>query len=83
MKPIPFSFQTRVLGAPADWDADTHGPCEGLPVHIDEHAGEYFSVWRPTWRERLRLLFGGTVGLFVAGRGHPPVSLEVRGADGR
>jgi hypothetical protein len=34
------------------------------------------TFWKPTWRERLRVLFGWPVRLTVAGFVHPPVYLD-------
>jgi len=77
MTPIRTVHTTRVLGAPAGWDADRSGPCAGLPV-IDSD-GLTFSYWRLTLRERLAVLFGTPVRLCVASDGHPPVALDVTG----
>ncbi len=76
MSPVPFPEQTSVLGAPPDWDAKKHGPCDGLPVHFAD--GIYTSCWRATWRERLALLFGARLWLTVVSSGHPPVALGVK-----
>jgi len=70
MTPIRTVHTTRVLGAPAGWDADRSGPCAGLPV-IDSDG--------LTLRERLAVLFGTPVRLCVASDGHPPVALDVTG----
>lgn len=75
MNSTPFKEQTRVLGAPQGWDANANGPCLGLPVHIDEFG--FKSRWQPTWRERIGILFGRPVWLWVVGSAHPPVALEV------
>jgi hypothetical protein len=75
MKPEHWDGQSHVLGAPQGWDADVYGVCVGLPVYIGE--GEMISCWAPSWRERLRLLFGQRVWMTVASYSHPPVSLQV------
>ena len=67
---------TRILGAPKDWDASKNGPCVGLPI-VDAH-GHMYSYWRPSWRERARILFGSPVRLVIAGHSHPPVAIEAR-----
>lgn len=70
----------RALGAPHNWDAAVHGPCEGLPVVTEVEACgtvEHLSYWELTWRERVRLLFGAKVRLTVMATGHPPISLNV------
>lgn len=75
MKPEHWDGQTHVLGAPQGWDADARGVCAGLPVYIGE--GEMISCWAPSWRERLRLLFGHRVWMTIVSGSHPPVSLHV------
>ena len=75
MKPVNFEGAT-VLGAPRDWDAETHGPCVGLPVMRRD--GTCISLWQATWRERIKLLWHGQLWLHIAsGQTQPPVSLEI------
>lgn len=76
MKPVHFSEQALVLGAPKDWDAEKHGPCGGLPVAFFD--GGYVSHWRPSLKEVALLLVGYPLRLFVRSNGHPPVALNVR-----
>lgn len=48
--------------------------CDDLPAHkTDDYL---ISCWRLTFWERLQVLFGGRVYLFVAGDAQPPVMLE-------
>lgn len=75
MTPEPWEGQSHVLGAPQGWDASARGECGGLPVYIGE--GEMISCWAPSWRERLRLLFGQRVWMTIVSYSHPPVSLHV------
>lgn len=75
MKPEHWEGHSHVLGAPQGWDASVYGPCVGLPVYIGE--GEMISCWAPTWRERIRLLFGHRVWMTIVSSSHPPVALEV------
>ena len=75
MTPHATRNTTAVLGAPSDWDESIDGVCEGLPV--TQVGGTMISYWRPTWRERLALIFGRSIKLGVVGSGHPPVSLNV------
>lgn len=76
MTPISFEEATRTLGAPVGWDKERHGPCGGLPVW---HEGDrYVSCWRPSWRERFAILFGGPVWLSVVSVGHPPVAINAK-----
>lgn len=81
MTPIHFSGVTHVLGAPRDWNEAEHGPCAGLPTAFVD--GQFMSCGRPTWRQRLALLFGRCITLFVIGSGHPPVMLGVARVKGR
>lgn len=79
MKAIVTRNTNSILGAPRDWNLEKHGPCEGLPICATDDPYMY-SWWRPTWRERLALLFGHSVRLCVVGTSHPPVALEVERA---
>ena len=45
-----------------------------LPVYRD--GSSVLSCWQLSWRERLAVLFGGRVWLWVMGRTHAPVSLQ-------
>lgn len=77
MKPVSFPAANGNLAAPRDWNAATHGECVGLPVHRDDDSNTFQSCWRPTWRERLRMLVGGRVWLTVCSAAHPPVAIDV------
>lgn len=74
MRPTKNNMTNAVLGAPAGWDEQANGKCVGLP--ISQAHGTMFSYWRPTFAERLRILFGGHVRLGVFGNSHPPVSVD-------
>jgi hypothetical protein len=74
MKPIRTDATTALLGAPRGWDEPRHGECQVLPVV--EADGVFYSYWRPTWRERLRVLFGRPVRLCVVANGMPPVAVD-------
>lgn len=74
MNPFRHPSTTFDLAAPDGWDEVANGECLGLP--IAQSGGTMFSYWRPTWRERIALFFGGHIRLGVFGRGHPPVSLD-------
>lgn len=71
MKPIDFPQSTKVLQKPENmFDAD----CKPLPVWSD--GKQCVSCWRPTFKERVRILFAGKVWLGVnAGYPQPPVYL--------
>ena len=74
MQPIALPHTTRVLGAPPFWDEATDGKCEGLP--ISDGAGFIASYWKPTWRERLAVLFGKPVRVCVHAHTTYPISLD-------
>lgn len=74
MTPIRFDGFQNILGQPANWDTKKHGACGGLPVHYD--GTTFFSCWRPSWKQRLKIFFGGAIFLWVFGDGHPPVMLD-------
>jgi len=74
MKPIRKQHTTRILGAPKGWDAATQGECSELP--ITDSDGHMFSYWQPSWKDRVRILFGRTIRLVVIGYSHPPVALD-------
>lgn len=74
MTPVAREHTTRTLGAPPDWDEAIDGPCKTLPV--TDCVGVMYSYWKPSPKERLRIFRGGLVRLGVAGRVHPPVSID-------
>ena len=75
--PFPFLGHDIVLGKPRDWD-DSNGECVGLPVHRTPDGTTCVSCWRPTFLERLKLLFGGDIWLHVlSGRSQPPVTIVI------
>jgi hypothetical protein len=73
--PEHWKGQSHVLVAPPKWQESEYGPCAGLPVYVGE--GEIISCWAPSWRERLRLLFGQRVWMTIVSNAQPPVSLQV------
>ena len=75
MIPTEFKGQQTVLGAPVNWNKETHGECVGLPV-VRTPAG-FLSCWKPTLLERLKLICGFRVWLHVMTNGHPPVAMYV------
>ena len=77
MQPIRFDGYQKILGAPVGWDAERHGECHGLPVLVED--ATCISHWRPSFGERLRLLFGASGVLGVhSGQTQPPVWLAVQ-----
>jgi hypothetical protein len=76
MKPIKFPQSTGTLTRPPSM---TDEECAPLPVHMCVNQDSIISCWRPSWRERLAVVFGCPVWLWVIGTGgrHPPVAIEV------
>lgn len=70
MTPIKFEGATVRWVEPPDWDHAE--PCADLWTFDDD--GVEISCWRPSWRERLAIMFGSPVWLHVVGR-QPPVQL--------
>lgn len=69
MKPIDFKESTKVLGRPSTMTAEE---CGSLPVWSDGR--QCVSCWKPSFRERLKILFSGKVWLGVLSMGsQPPV----------
>jgi hypothetical protein len=74
VKPSEFPEQTKVLRKPPSM---TDEECGSLGVYSDGHV--CISLWRPTWRERLSILFLGRVWLHVlSGQTQPPVMVEAK-----
>lgn len=76
MQPIKFPQANLVLEKPSSM---TDEECASLHVYRRQPgaADDLISCWRPSWRERLAILFGRPVWLWVFGRAHPPVAIEV------
>ncbi len=70
MRPVAFPEANCVLTAP-------EGSQGVLPLTVyRDDAGHLVSMWRPTWRERLSVLFYGKIWLhFFGARTHSPVLL--------
>lgn len=77
MEPITFPGVTCVLGPPLDWKESLYGKCANLPVCIAE--GIITSCWKPSWKDRLRILMGKPIFVSIAARGgtQPPINLDV------
>lgn len=72
MVPIKFPEAIKTLQKPEGWTDEQCGP---LPVTSD--GMECISCWRPSWRERLSILFFGKIWLEVwSGTTQPPVALS-------
>ena len=76
MKPISFHGVNVILNAPENWDEEEHGECKVLPVMRTD--GMCISKWSLSWRERLDILFGKSIFVYIAsGETQPPISLKV------
>lgn len=73
MKPIDFPQASKTLGCPADI---LDGSCEPLIVYSD--GKQCVSKWKPTFWERIKILFGQNIYLGVRSGGtQPPVWMAV------
>lgn len=78
LRPIETEFTSSTLGRPKGWD-NSQGECVGLPVAIDpgDVYPTFYSWWKPTLKDRIKILFGFNIRLALVSGTHPPVSLEV------
>lgn len=75
MIPISTDSTNLNLSKPSDWEEEKHGECIALPVsHYD---GVYYSYWRPTFIERIKILFGNNIRVRICSEFHPPIALDV------
>lgn len=69
MKPIDFPQSTKVLQKPS-----TMSDNECSSLHVWNDGKQCVSCWKPTFKERMNVLFGGKVWLGVlSGKTQPPV----------
>lgn len=69
MKPIDFPQSTKVLQKPSSM---SDNECSSL--HVWNDGKQCVSCWKPTFKERMNILFGGKVWLGVlSGKTQPPV----------
>jgi hypothetical protein len=69
MKPIDFPQSTKVLQKPS-----TMSDNECSSLHVWNDGKQCVSCWKPTFKERINILFGGKVWLGVlSGKTQPPV----------
>lgn len=69
MKPIDFPQSTKVLQKPS-----TMSDKECSSLHVWSDGKQCVSCWKPTFKERMNILFGGKVWLGVySGKTQPPV----------
>lgn len=77
MIPIPFQYQTKVLQPSGQKYSDNVSGVDPLPVWTDDE--QCVSCWRPSFKERLSILFFGRVWLGVlSGSTQYPVYVETR-----
>lgn len=73
MKPVDFKEQNVVLEKPQSMSDED---CETLPVFTN--GSECLSKWRPSAKERLKILFGADLWLLVlSGKTQPPVCITL------
>ncbi len=73
MTPIRMPHTNRILIAPKNWDI-SKGECKELP--ISDYEGVIYSYWKPTLKERVKILLGYKIRLCVASSIHPPVHID-------
>ena len=73
MKATKFEQANRIFTKPTGMSDDE---CISLPAFSDET--HLISRWRPSFKERIVILFGGKVWLWIAGQSQPPVALETK-----
>lgn len=74
MNPIKHPWTNQELGKPANWDEKRFGACQSLPVVRGD--GVFYSYWKASFKERIAILFGGTIRLCLTSNTHPPVMLD-------
>lgn len=77
MQPVDFTGSNISLHAPEDWDEQQHGPCATVRAEI--RPPYVITCWLPTTEERMRLIEGMPLFLWVVGRTMPPSFLTVGG----
>lgn len=61
--------------------AGDSGADESLWAYRNESMNTFTSHWKLTWKERVSVLFGGSIWLSLMGQGHPPVRLDTNQPD--
>jgi hypothetical protein len=77
MKPIKTRMCNDKLLRAKDWDESAYGDCSPLHVHHDPSLLLFYSWWKPTMMDTLRLLFGSTLRICIVSYRHPPIALDV------
>lgn len=76
MKSLKTKFTNMVYTKPEGWDAKTYGECENLYVHLDHENRLIYSYWKPTLKDRIKILLGSPIRLCVNSGTQPPVRLD-------
>lgn len=64
-----------MFNPPDAWDSKRLGDCGILAVCKQD--GVYFSYWKPTLIDRVKIFFGSTIRLAIVGS-QPPVTLDTK-----
>ena len=72
MIPIKFPEADHHLLRPEDM---TDEQCTSLDAFWT--GDNFISCWKVSWKERLKILFGKPIWLWMRSRRHPPVALEI------
>lgn len=75
MTPIETKTTNLTMKAPKDWDVSEHGECKPLPVACEY--GVFYSYWKFSFSERIKVLFGRPLRLAIHSSRMPPVALEI------
>jgi hypothetical protein len=75
MLPVRFPGSTTEFRRPTGMTEEQCGSLHALRTYDEEGFPIIVSCFKPSFRERLRLLFGGVVWLGVLGTNQPPVWL--------
>ena len=74
MRAVKFKEANKVLTKPEGWTDD-----ECFSLHVWNDGQKSISCWKPSIRERIKLLFTGKIWLWVySGYTAPPVLVDVR-----
>lgn len=73
MKPIQFDESNCILARDSKLDIPTPA------FKSEEKTGEYVSCWKPTFLERISILFGGKVWLSMKSYHNPPMPVLITG----
>lgn len=77
MRPFKFKGYEKELAKPGGWDETYSDKCVSLPVCAGDKCS--ISHWKPSFMERLKIVFGAGVWVFVANGGsgtQPPIALQ-------